>query len=510
MSYLLGLDIGTSGTKSVLFDETGVPAASFTSEYPMEQPKPGWAEQDPECWWQAAAESISAVLTQSGIDAGEIAGVGLSGQMHSLVCLDADGRVLRKAILWCDQRTAESAQALTDLVGRDTLVSVTANPAMTGFTAAKLLWVRTHEPEIYEKTRKILLPKDYIRYRLTGEFATEVSDASGMQLLDVPNRCWSQKLLDILEIDRSLLADVYESVAVSGRISPEAARLTGLKAGTPVVGGAGDQAAGGVGNGIVRTGTVSAAIGTSGVVFAHTDRMLLAPHGRVHTLCHAVPGCWHIMGVTQAAGLSLKWFREQFCGSEAAVSQRTGEDVYALLDREAARVPAGCSGLFYLPYLLGERTPHLDPYARGVFFGLSAMHTRADMLRAVMEGVSYSLKDCMEILRKMGVPVTEVRASGGGGKSPLWRQMLADMFGKKVTTTNVSEGPALGAAILAGAGTGVYGSVEEGCDAVLRQKTMQKPDPAARRIYQARYPIYQSLYRSLKKEFVRLQQLDEV
>ena len=265
MSYLLGLDIGTSGTKSVLFDETGVPAASFTSEYPMEQPKPGWAEQDPECWWQAAAESISAVLTQSGIDAGEIAGVGLSGQMHSLVCLDADGRVLRKAILWCDQRTAESAQALTDLVGRDTLVSVTANPAMTGFTAAKLLWVRTHEPEIYEKTRKILLPKDYIRYRLTGEFATEVSDASGMQLLDVPNRCWSQKLLDILEIDRSLLADVYESVAVSGRISPEATRLTGLKAGTPVVGGAGDQAAGGVGNGIVRTGAVSAALGTSGV-----------------------------------------------------------------------------------------------------------------------------------------------------------------------------------------------------------------------------------------------------
>ncbi len=508
MGYLLGVDIGTSGTKSVLFDEAGAQLASVTAEYPLYQPKPGWAEQEPEDWWRAAAESIAAVLAKSGVDAGEVACVGLTGQMHSLVCLDGAGKVLRRAILWCDQRTAGAAAELTETVGRERLVEITANPAMTGFTAAKLLWLRKHEPQIYEKTRKILVPKDYIRFCLTGEFAAEVSDASGMQLLDVAERRWSEPLLALLGIDRALLADVYESVCITGQVTPSAAKLTGLKAGTPVVGGAGDQAAGGIGNGIVRSGTVSATLGTSGVVFAHTDKMLLDKKGRVHTLCHAVPGCWHIMGVTQAAGLSLKWFREQFCGEEEAVSARLGEDVYALLDREAEAVPAGCDGLFYLPYLMGERTPHLDPYARGVFFGLTARHTRAELLRAVMEGVSYSMKDCLEIIGRMGIAVREVRASGGGGRSMFWRQMLADMFGKKVTTTNAAEGPALGAAILAGTAAGLYGSVAEGCDAVLERKTVQQPDQAARQVYKARYPLYQSLYRSLKKEFVKLDELN--
>ena len=509
MRYLLGVDIGTSGTKSVLFDEIGTVVAHATVEYPMYQPKAGWAEQDPEDWWRAASESISAVIAKSGIDAAEIAGVGLSGQMHSLVCLDGDGKVLRKAILWCDQRTAAEAAELTEIVGRERLVEITANPAMTGFTAAKLLWVRNHEPEIYEKTRKILLPKDYIRLRLTGEYATEVSDASGMQLLDVAKRTWSQPLLDTLKIDRSLLADVYESVYVSGKVTAEAAKLTGLCPGTPVVGGAGDQAAGGVGNGIVRTGTVSATLGTSGVVFAHTDEMVLDQEGRVHTLCHAVPGCWHVMGVTQAAGLSLKWFREQFCKAEEAAADLYGEDVYVLLDRLAADVPAGCDGLFYLPYLMGERTPHLDPNARGVFFGLNARHTKADLLRAVMEGVGYSMKDCLEILKKMGVPVDEVRASGGGGKSALWRQMLADMFAKKVTTINVSEGPALGVAILAGTAAGIYGSVAEGCDAIISRKTTQRAQAEAKQLYKTHYPVYKSLYRSLKHEFAKLNAISQ-
>ncbi|MFR8405072.1 MAG: xylulokinase, partial [Monoglobus pectinilyticus] len=386
MRYVIGVDIGTSGTKTVLFDEKGNAVSSFLVEYPLYQPKIGWAEQDPEDWWNATYTSINSVIKQSGVNPADIKGIGLSGQMHGLVMLDKDGNVLRKSIIWCDQRTTAEADELTEKVGKERLVEITGNPALTGFTAAKILWVQKNEPELYAKTAKILLPKDYIRYKLTGEYATEVSDASGMQLMDIKNRCWSDEVLEKLNIDKNLLGKMYESCEVTGKVHQEAAKLTGLNEGTIVVGGAGDQAAGAVGNGIVKTGIVSSTIGTSGVVFAHMDNIQIDKEGRVHTLCHAVPGKWHVMGVTQGAGLSLKWYRDNFCHAEMDAADGMGVDPYYLMDKQAEKIAPGCEGLIYLPYLMGERSPHNDPNAKGVFFGLSAKHTKYDMLRAVMEG----------------------------------------------------------------------------------------------------------------------------
>jgi xylulokinase len=501
MSYLLGVDIGTSGTKTVIFNEKGATVASSVKEYPLHQPKPGWAEQDPDDWWHATAESVKEVISKSGINPADIKGVGLSGQMHGLVLLDKENRVLRKSIIWCDQRTAAECDEITTRVGEKRLIEITANPALTGFTASKLLWVRNNEPAIYEKAAHVLLPKDYIRFKLTGEFATEVSDASGMQFIDIAKRDWSGEVLEKLAIDRALLPSVHESYLVTGKVHSAAAKLTSLAEGTPVVGGGGDQAAGAVGNGIVREGVVSSTIGTSGVVFAHTDRVTIDPDGRVHTFCHAVPGAWHVMGVTQGAGLSLQWFRNQFCKSEIDEAERKKVDSYKLMDDIATSRDIGCDGLLYLPYLMGERTPHLDPDARGVFFGLNARHTRGDMLRAVMEGVSHSLLDCMDIIRDMGIPVKEVRASGGGGRSKLWRQMQADMFGSSVTTTNSSEGPALGVALLAGVGTGVYKSVPEACDAAIKVVEKTDADQKASKTYGAYHGIYRSVYTALKSTF---------
>ena len=475
MNYLLGVDLGTSGTKTVLFDTAGNVMASKTVEYPMYQPQNGWAEQDPRDWWNATAVTTKAVIEESGVDPADIKGVGISGQMHGLVMLDKAGQVLRRSIIWCDQRTAQECEEITRRVGKERLIAITANPALTGFTASKILWVRNHEPEIYAQCAHILLPKDYVRYMLTGEFATEVSDASGMQLLDVPNRCWSDEVLEKLEIDKSLLAKVYESPEVTGTITKESAALTGLKEGTPVVGGAGDNAAAAVGTGVVEDGKAFVTIGTSGVVFAHTSDISIDPKGRVHTFCCAVPGCWHVMGVTQGAGLSLKWYRDNFCQAEMETAKGMGKDPYFLMDQQAERVPIGCNKLLYLPYLMGERTPHLDPDCRGVFFGLSAIHTKYDMLRAVMEGVTFSQRDSVEILREMGVDLKEMLACGGGGSSPLWRQMLADTFNCEVKTVVSKEGPALGVAILAGVGAGIYKSVEEGCRAVIRTNPPQPP-----------------------------------
>lgn len=507
MAYLLGIDIGTSGTKTVLFDESGNTVASALGEYPLYQPHVGWAEQEPEDWWKATCETIRQVLSKSGVKAGEIKGVGLSGQMHGAVLLDGEGKVLRRSIIWCDQRSSLECEQITSAVGRERLIEITANPALTGFTASKVMWVRNNEPEIFEKTKKILLPKDYIRFMLTGEFATEVSDASGMQYLDVPGRKWSAEVTGRLGIDLELLPGVYESPEISGVISAGAAELTGLKEGTPVVGGAGDQAAGAVGNGIVRPGIISSTIGTSGVVFAHSDRVSIDPLGRVHTFCHAVPNTWHIMGVTQGAGLSLKWFRDNFCIEEKRVAELMDIDPYMLMDQEAEKVEAGSGGLLYLPYMMGERTPHLDPYARGVFFGLSAKHGKQELLRAVLEGVVYSLADCLGIIREMKVSISEVRASGGGGKSKLWRQMQADVFGTDITTTNSGEGPALGVALLAGVGTGVYDSVPQACEAVIKVKSVQKPDMELNTRYMKFYDIYGRLYKSLKGDFAALAEL---
>jgi xylulokinase len=375
--------------------------------------------------------------------------------------LDEDSKVLRNSIIWCDQRTADQCMEITSLVGRERLIEITANPALTGFTASKILWVRENEPRLYDQCRRILLPKDYIRFMLTGEYATEVSDASGMQLLDIPHRCWSDDVLNRLGIDKALLGTVYESPEITGRISKKAAELTGLKEGTPVVGGAGDNAAAAVGTGVVKDGLAFVTIGTSGVVYAHSSKVQIDPKGRVHTFCSAVPGEWHMMGVTLGAGLSLKWFRDNFCREELEMAQSEGVDPYMVMDRSAEAIRPGCDRLIYLPYLMGERTPHLDPDCRGVFFGLSAMHTRGHLIRAVMEGVSFSLLDCALILHEMGAGITEMMACGGGGGSPLWCKMLSDMFGCEVSTLSSKEGPALGVALLAGVGTGVYSSVQD-------------------------------------------------
>lgn len=501
MKYLLGIDIGTSGTKTVLFDTKGNSIANFTVEYPLYQPKIGWAEQDPEDWWNAVCESSNAVIDKSGVNPSDISGIGLSGQMHGLVLLDENNRVLRKSIIWCDQRTHLECEEITEKVGAERLIEITANPALTGFTASKILWVRNNEPDIYSKINKILLPKDYIRFMLTGEYATEVSDASGMQLLDIKNRCWSDEVLDKLQIKKEWLGKMYESCENTGIVTEEAALATGLARGTIVAGGAGDQAAGAVGNGIVKEGIISSTIGTSGVVFAHMDNIEIDMAGRVHTFCHAVPGAWHVMGVTQGAGLSLKWFRDNFCIEEMRTAELMGIDPYVLMDKEAGKIPAGCEGVLYLPYLMGERTPHLDPDARGVFFGLSAAHNKAHMIRAVLEGVVYSLRDCMEIIRGMGIEASQVRASGGGGRSPIWRQMQADMFRTDICTINSSEGPALGVAILAGVASGIYKDVVSACEQIISVRETQAPDNETADVYDKYYKVYGSLYNNLKDDY---------
>ena len=506
MEYLLGIDIGTSGTKTVLFDLSGVPVADALIEYPMYQPHNGWAEQDPADWWNAVSGTIRLVLDKSGADPSAIRGIGLSGQMHGLVMLDEKDAVIRNSIIWCDQRTAAECEEITNRVGAKRLIEITANPALTGFTASKILWVRNHEPENYARCRKILLPKDYIRLILTGEYATEVSDASGMQLLDIGKRAWSDEVLEKLAIDKSLLADVYESTVVSGKVCRSAADLTGLAVGTPVVGGAGDNAAAAVGTGVVRDGEAFTTIGSSGVVYAHTSEMHIDPAGRVHTFCCAVPGCWHIMGVTQGAGLSLKWFRDQFCSSEVEAAALMGVSPYYLMDREAEQSPIGANRLLFLPYLMGERTPHLDPDCRGAFFGLSAMHSKRDLIRSVLEGVTYSLRDCLEVIRGMDTSIDVMRACGGGS-GPLWRQMLADVYDCEVSTIASKEGPALGVALLAGAGTGVYKSVPEACSIAVKTKDTAAADAERHAKYEAVYSIYRALYPSLRDHYKSLSSL---
>ena len=505
MRYILGVDIGTSGTKTVLFDETGKRIASSSREYPLYQPHNGWAEQDPEDWWRAAVDTIRDVVKDSGVQASDIKGVGLSGQMHGLVMLDGKGGVLRRSILWCDGRTSAECAEITEKVGKEKLIAITANPALTGFTAGKVLWVRKHEPELYRECRMMLLPKDYIRYRLTGVYATEASDAAGTNLLDVPNRRWSEEVLSILEIDGALLPKVYESPDVTGSITKEVAGLTGLLEGTPVVGGAGDNAAAAVGTGVVKEGRAFLTIGTSGVIFAHADSVRIDPGGRVHTFCHAVPGCYTVMSCTLSAGLSLKWLRDTLFTAEMETAAGMGVDPYELMNAQAARVPIGANRLLYLPYLMGERSPILDSNARGAFIGLSAIHTKYDMLRAVMEGVSYSQRECLDVLHGMGIVPTELLATGGGARSELWRQMLSDVLACPVATVASSgEGPALGAALLAGVGAGVYRSVPEACDAVIRTNPLQQPQAESAKAYAPYYALYQTMYPSLKAQYAAL------
>lgn len=507
MSVFLGIDIGTSGTRTLAMQQDGTILATATEEYPLSSPKPGWSEQDPADWWKASVRTIQRVMKAARLKAADVAGIGLSGQMHGSVFLDKSGQVIRPALLWNDQRTAAECAEIESLAGgRSKLIQLVANPALTGFTAPKILWLRHREKKNFDRTVQILLPKDYVRYRLTGEFATEVSDASGTLLLDVVNRCWSTTLLDKLQLDPGLLPAVYESEDVTGTLSPLVAAELGLAAGTPVVGGGGDQAASAIGNGIVRKGVVSATMGTSGVMFAHSDQVQVDPAGRLHTFCHAVRGKWHVMGCVLSAGGSLQWFRNQLCEAEVAAAAKKKVDPYELITQQAAEAPAGCEGLFFLPYLTGERTPHADPYARACWIGLSLRHGRKHMARAVMEGATFAMRDTLEIIREMQIPVKEIRLSGGGARSPFWRQMQADIYGQPVCTINAEQGPAFGVALLAAAGTGAYKDVVEACRATIQVTTRTPQKAAAVKRYNIAYPIYRQLYQSLRDDFAAIQQ----
>ena len=501
MPYLLGLDVGTTGAKGLLIDETGRVAASATGDYPLANPRPLWSEQDPEDWWLACADCMRRVLALADIAPEQVAGVGFSGQMHGLVLLDEDGRVLRPAILWNDQRTGDQCRIITERLGLETLLKLTGNPVLPGFTAPKLLWVAQNEPELFARTARFLLPKDYVRFRLTGTLATDVSDASGTSLFDVANRTWSDAMFDALDIPRAWAPDCVESPEVCGRVTVQAAGQTGLAPGTPVVGGGGDQAAQAIGTGLVTEGKIAATLGTSGVVFAPTQSPRIDPAGRLHAFCHAVPGMWHVMGVMLAAGGSLRWFRDELGNVERSAAGLLDVEPYDLIASQAARAPAGCEGLVFLPYLSGERTPHPDPNARGAFVGLTLRHGKRHLARAVLEGVAYGLRDSLTLVRELGTSPESLRVSGGGARSELWRQILADVFDLDVATVNLSEGAALGAALLAGVGAKVFTDVEQACDRIIRETSRLRPDPDNRETYDKGYTVYRNLYPALKPTF---------
>ena len=503
-AYTIGVDVGTTGTKAVLIDPTGRVIARSTHEYPLHTPRPGWAEQDPHDWWRATVAAIRDVLAASGARPDDIRGLGLSGQQHGSVFLDASGNVIREALLWCDQRTAAQCKWIHDTVGFDKVVAETLNPVLTGFQAPKIVWLRDSEPENYARLRMILLPKDYVRYRLTGEFATEVSDAAGTSLLNVARRDWSDVMLSGLGLTRDMVPKVYESPVASAAISQAAAAETGLRAGLPVAGGGGDNACSAVGNGVIEEGIVQVSVGTSGTVFSPMNHPKMDPKLRVHTFCHAVPGQWHAMGVMLMAGGSLRWFRDELCQEEKAEAAKRGVDPYEIITTNAAAAPIGSEGLIFLPYMTGERTPHADPSARGVFLGLGLRHTKAHMARSVMEGVCYGLRDSLEILRTMKLPLNEIRSTGGGSRSAFWRQMQSDVFRAPLVAMAIDEGAAFGAALLGGVAGDVWPDVPAACAATIRTKEPTRPDRRASAIYRKYYPIYRGLYRPLKRPFARL------
>ncbi len=492
--YVLGIDIGTGGTRALIIDKSGKVIASATEEHePFASPQIGWAEQKPEDWWRATGVAVRKALGNAGLGGDAIACVGFSGQMHGAVMLDDSDAVVRPALIWCDVRTEKQCVDFTAKVGAERLIQLTCNPALPNFTLTKFLWVRENEPKNWRRVKSVMLPKDYVRFRLTGDRAIDMADASGTLLLDVTNRRWSKEILAAAEMDESLLPKLYESPDVCGQVSAAGAAATGLKAGTPVVAGAGDQAAGATGMGIVTPGAVSATIGTSGVVFAATDRPALDAKGRLHTFCHAVPGRWHVMGVTQAAGQSLRWFRDRF-----GAGADDGRDPYERLTAEAAKVPVGSDGLLWAPYLMGERTPHLDPYARAALVGLTASHTRGHVVRAILEGVAFSLRDSFTLFAEMKVPVSKIRLGGGGARSPLWRQIQADVYGHEVEIVEAEEGAAYGAAILAGVGAKMWSSVDSACSDVVRVATKVAPQSAAVSELNKSYAAYRRMYPALK------------
>jgi xylulokinase len=497
MSIFIGIDSSTTATKALLMDEQGDVLGVASSEYTYETPRPLWSEQDPSLWWQGALQSIREVMQKTKADPAHVKGIGLTGQMHGLVLLDENGEVLRPAILWNDQRTASQCDAIRLKLGREKLIQITGNDALTGFTAPKILWAQEHEPEIWKRTRHILLPKDYVRYKMTGAFGMDKADGSGTILFDLPKRDWSAEVLSALAIPAEYLPPTFEGTDVTGELTSSIAQELGLPAGIPVFGGGGDQAASAVGTGAVRAGVVSVSLGTSGVVFAATDTPVIEPDGRLHAFCHSVPGKWHLMGVMLSAAGSLRWHRDTFAPNM---------DFDSLLE-SASQIPAGSDGLFFLPYLTGERTPHPDPLARGAFIGLTVRHRLPHLTRSVLEGVSFGLRDSFELMKGAGLEnISQVRVTGGGARSPLWRQILADVLQAEAVTVNTTEGAAYGAALLAATGAGAFRSVESACDASVKVTGSTSPNPAQVELYQRSYEAYRGLYPALKSTFAKIGQ----
>jgi len=503
-NYLLGIDVGTSGTRCILIDEEGNIAASAIKEYPLYTPKPGWAEQNPSDWYDASISTMKEVLEANNISGKQVKAIGLSGQMHGSVFLDKDNNVIRPALLWCDQRTEPQCREIYDIFGYENFIKLSYNKALPGFTSPKIMWLRENEPENYAKVCKILLPKDYIRFMISGTYAAEVSDASGMLLMDIKKRTWSDEILAGLKINKDLLADIYESPEISACLDEKTAKLTGLIAGTPIAGGGGDNPAGNVGSGIIKQGVISDSIGTSGVVFAHSDKPVYDPEGRLHSFCHSVPGKWILMGVTLAAAGSQKWYFDTFGPSRAIEKENPDLKKYKLLDAEACIVKPGSDGLIFLPYLTGERTPHADSYARGVFFGMSYMHTQDHFVRAIMEGVAFSQLDCLNLMRELGINSEKIVLIGGGSRSKIWKEIICDTLESPIITLKNEEGPAFGAALLAGVGCGIYKSVEDAVNKAVKPSRELLPNTSNFKTYRRTYEIYKSLYASLKGDFKKL------
>ncbi|MGC9454289.1 MAG: xylulokinase [Phycisphaerae bacterium] len=508
MATYLGIDVGTSGTKALLMDAAGEVLATATAEYDVSAPKPGWSEQNGDDWWEGTCEAVRKAIEKAGADGKKVAGIGLSGQMHGLVITDDAGRPLRPSIIWNDQRTGPQAEQIEQQVGgRDKLIELVGNVAMTSFTLTKLLWVRDNEPEVYEKVRHMLLPKDYVRLRLTGEYAGDVSDMSGTLLLDQRKRAWSKEMISTFEIDADILPPVYESHEVTGKVTAEAAEALGIAPRTPVVGGGGDQPAGAIGNGIVTDGLTSATMGTSGVVFTHCGDYTTDPQGRVQTFCSSVAGEWCMFGCVMAAGGSFQWFRNELGQQAIARANEQGVDPYELLTAQAAEAPPGCEGLFYLPYLTGERTPHADPLAKACWIGIHSRTTYKELTRSVMEGATFAMNDVVTILRERGLDITRVRLSGGGARSGFWRQMQADIYGCTCETINAEEGPAYGVALLAAVGTGRFRDVREACSEAISVTRTIEPDEKLKKFYQPYYQQYRRLYPALKEQFAGMAKL---
>jgi xylulokinase len=490
VAILLGVDLGTSGVKVLAINESGESLASTNVSYPLIQPRAGWSEQNAADWWEGTTQAIQTILKDPAVPSDSVVALSLSGQMHGSVFLDSYNKVIRNPILWNDTRTFQECQNITDIIGEGNLLNFVGNPALEGFTLPKLLWLRENEPENYQNLATLMLPKDYIVYRLTGRLCTEYSDAAGTLLLDVKNRSWSKEVCEKLDVEISILPELLDSTAMAGTLTKQASKETGLPQNVKVIPGGADNAISAVGNGIVEEGIMLASIGTSGVVLAHTNDMHHDPQGRIHSFNHAVPNSWYLMGVMLSAGMSMSWLKNELIGRD-----------YDYINDQAAQVEPGSEGVIFLPYLFGERTPHRDPKARGAYFGISGIHSQKHMMRAVFEGVAFGLKDSLELIKDLGVQPSQIRITGGGAKSALWRQILADVFNAEVMTMQADEGPAFGAALLAGVGAGVYSSVDEAVKNTVALGESYEPDSTNSARYEEIYPLFKSLYQSLKGDY---------